>query len=71
MVNRIKNLYAALNSKGDFVLKLAARFDMKPMSIHNHWFGQYLAIPEHRQEEVLRMLEEEINMQNQLKKESA
>ena len=57
-MNEIKNLYGKLKDKKAFCKELSKEVETSPLSIYNHWFGSFWAIPEKHQGLVLSKLKE-------------
>lgn len=54
----IKIMYGKLKDKKSFCVELSKEVETSPLSIYNHWFGSFWAIPEKYQELVLTKLKE-------------
>lgn len=57
-MKEIKTLYGKLKDKKDFCTELSKEVEASPLSIYNHWFGSFWAIPEKHQYLVLSKLKE-------------
>lgn len=60
-MKEIKTMYGKLKDKKAFCLDLSREVDTGAMTIYNHWFGSFWAIPEKYQEIVLTKLKEKDN----------
>ncbi len=67
MIQNIKNLYAQIDKKVDFLIELANDLDKSPNTMRNHWFGNFWSIPEEYQERVVELLQNRIALQNESK----
>ena len=54
----IKTLYSRLKYKKKIYIELSKELQISPLSIYNHWFGSFWAIPEKYQNLVLNKLKE-------------
>lgn len=59
-MNEIKSLYGKLKDKKSFCKELSKEVETSPLSIYNHWFGSFWAIPEKHQDLVLTKLKEKL-----------
>jgi len=57
-MQEIKHLYKMLKDKKAFCVELSKEVETTPLSLYNHWFGSFWAIPEKYQELVLTKLKE-------------
>lgn len=57
-MKEIRALYMQLKDKKSFCLELSKEVDISPLSIYNHWFGSFWAIPEKHQDKVLSKLKQ-------------
>lgn len=57
-MKEIKLLYGKLKDKKAFCKQLSKEVEISPLSIYNHWFGSFWAIPEKHQDLVLTKLKE-------------
>ena len=55
-MNEIKTLYSELKDKKAFCVELSEEVGTRAMTIYNHWFGTFWAIPEKHQSIVLEKL---------------
>lgn len=55
-MKEIKTLYGKLKDKKAFCVELSKEVETSPLSIYNHWFGSFWAIPEKHQSIVLEKL---------------
>lgn len=55
-MNEIKQLYSELKDKKAFCLELSEEVGTRAMTIYNHWFGTFWAIPKKHQSIVLEKL---------------
>lgn len=55
-MKEIKILYGKLKDKKAFCTELSKEVETSPLSIYNHWFGSFWAIPEKHQDLVLKRL---------------
>lgn len=63
MIDNIKYLYDQIEDKTEFIKEVAKDRKKRPLTIRNHWFGQFLAIPEEHQERVIELLQNKIKIQ--------
>lgn len=56
----IKIMYSKLKDKKSFCKELSKEVEISPLSIYNHWFGSFWAIPEKHQQLVLKMLNDKV-----------
>ena len=57
-MKEIKTLYGKLKDKKAFCTELSKEVEASPLSIYNHWFGSFWAIPEKHQDLVLSKLKD-------------
>jgi len=55
-MKEIKTMYGKLKDKKAFCIELSKEVETGAMTIYNHWFGSFWAIPEKHQDLVLKRL---------------
>lgn len=62
-IDNIKELYAQLNKKTQFIIDCANDLGKSPLSLRQHWFSKFWAIPEDYQDRVVELLQNTIKNQ--------
>lgn len=68
MIENIKELYAQIDYKTGFLIQLGESLQKSPLTLRNHWFGNFWSIPEEYHERVVTFMQNYIKQQN-IKKE--
>ena len=65
MTEEIKILYAKIHKKTDFIIEAAndKQIDKSPLTLRNHWFGNFWQIPQEYQDRVKHLLQKKIEQQ--------
>lgn len=63
MIDQIKELYAQIDHKTQFIANLAEKLGKSPQSLRVHWFAQFWSIPEEYQPKVVKFLKYTIKEQ--------
>lgn len=61
----IRNLYNQISKKREFISMAAADLNKSPLTLRQHWFGQFWNIPEEHQPRIVELLQNTIATQNQ------
>jgi len=62
-IDNIKDLYAQVNKKTEFLKNLAPEVNRTPQTLRVHWFAQFWSIPEEKQDDVISFLQKTIKNQ--------
>jgi hypothetical protein len=62
-IDTIKELYAQVDKKTQFIIYCAEQLGKAPNTLRHHWFGQFWSIPEDHQEEVIQTLNDTLKNQ--------
>lgn len=65
MIDTIKSLYRQIKGKTDFIIMAAEDLSKSPLTLRQHWFGGFWAIPEEHQPRVAELLRKTLSQQKE------
>lgn len=71
MLQNIKDLYKEVKAKTEFIKAAADDLNKSPLTLRQHWFGNFWSIPEEHQPRVVELLQNTLLTQNQKKNAKA
>lgn len=66
MIEEIKSLYPQIKGKTKFLIEVAPKFGLRPISLRNHWVSPFWSIPKHHQEQFLNEIKKKIDAQKEI-----